>query len=257
VLPSGVFGAPFVARAAPPANLATSSTTSATLTLASDTARISGTTQDTGATQAFETGLLVSNGVLATDPGNDQRVVGYGTGASRILISDGTTSRPLTAVTYGIWSSPNLTPGATGNVAHAGAFGFPTPVTLLPLTGAATYQGSALIQGQSLGVAPSFSTAAVTLSVDWAASRIGGNVADSRQLLPGAWQQMPALTLQTVGFGRNTGTFAGTATETTARLGLAGQYGGQFFGADGREVGGSFAVTNGAATFIGAFGASR
>lgn|GEM_PF-3734763 len=257
VLPSGVFGGAFVARDTPPENIATSTATTATLTLSGSTARLAGATQGAGGTTTFDTGVLGAPSTWQTTTGNDQRVVAYGTGASRAFLSDGTTSRPLTAVTYGIWSSPNLTSPGTPSVTHAAAFGFPTPVTLLPTTGSATYQGAALIQGSSPGVAPSFSTSAVTLGVDWAASRIGGTVGESRQVLPGAFAQMPALTLQNVAFNRNAGTFAGTATETVARLGLAGQYGGQFFGADGREVGGSFAVTNGAAAFIGAFGASR
>ncbi|WP_237217816.1 transferrin-binding protein-like solute binding protein, partial [Falsiroseomonas oryziterrae] len=257
VLPSGVFGAAFVARDTPPENLSTSTVTTATLDLAGNTARISGSTQGGAGSSSFNTGPLASTGTWQTVTGNDQRVVAYGSGASRAVLSDGTTSRPMTAVTYGIWSSPNLSAPGTPTVAHAAAFGFPTPVTLLPVAGTATYQGAALIQGQSPGVAPSFSTATVTLGVDWAAARIGGTIGDSRQVLPGAWQQMPGLTLQNVAFSRNTGTFAGNATETVARLGLTGQYGGQFFGTDGREVGGSFAVTNGAASFIGAFGASR
>ena len=225
----------------------------AQLTLSADGARVQGSV--TGA--PFDTGVPTAGASLTNDPSSGLRVFGYAGGpGAGVVLSDGTAARSLQHMAFGIWSTPPT--GTTPNH-FGGAFGPPSGPVLFT-SGTSTFEGNALIWGES-PTASGYSQAPVQLAVDWGAGRVSGVIEPSTRLQQNTAPTLPRMTVSPQtgsAVDAAAGTFSGQLTSAPT-AGLTGTIAGRFFGPNAEEAGGALVARSAdhSTRFVGAFGARR
>lgn len=218
----------------------------ASLTLSSSSPSVDALLATSSSTHALEvvSGSASSGQVLygASDTGND-----YSVSASL-----------LDHTAFGIWAID--TKGNPSGTAAAFTTGYETFAPAMPVTGTASYAGTAT--GLAVDANGTYRISGdASLSVNFGNGAVGGNLSNMTVTaggVPAAWNTVHFDgTLSGSGFSGN----ATTPTTSTGPAGIAagstGSVEGQFYGPSAEEAAGVWTLSDGNVTAIGAFGGAR
>ncbi|HEY0525827.1 MAG TPA: transferrin-binding protein-like solute binding protein [Stellaceae bacterium] len=158
----------------------------------------------------------------------------------------------LSYSTFGVWQLNN---DDGSGVSGAFSQGKDTPVANLPTTGTATYNGSTVAQVNTVGAGGTGTTGTVTgaaaLTADFGKGTVVGNFTN---FAGAGGKTLNDLTMN-ANIAAGTNTFAGGVQSTDGAL--TGNGAGAFHGPQYNEVAGTYHVSGGNTSAVGAFGAKR
>lgn len=218
----------------------------ASLTLSSSSPSADALLATSSSTHALTTisGSAVSGQVLygASDTGND-----YSVSASL-----------LDHTAFGIWAID--TKGSSSGTAAAFATGYETFAPAMPVTGTASYTGTAT--GLAVDANGTYRISGdASLSVNFGSGAVGGNLSNMTVTaggVPAAWNSVGFDgTLAGSSFSGSTTTHATSTGPAGIAAGATGSIEGQFYGPSAEEAAGVWTLSDGNVTAIGAFGGTR
>lgn len=190
---------------------------------------------------------------------NSRRFAGALAGGGSVVLASYQSASNLSYSDYGSWA---VSDGASPVGLAVYAVGTATPVTQMPITGGASYQGGAA-GGASIGGSGYTFTGHTALTADFGLGSISGRITGLQATTSGghAAGRMNDIALSGAIAGNG---FSGTAdpgaADSTTALdigGTNGSFGGSFNGPAAQEVAGTFRLEGGGDTIAGSFGAHR
>ncbi len=164
--------------------------------------------------------------------------------------------------TFGVWATGEGTGSGTVGAASIGA---ETAGSAIPVSGIATFKGVSGgqyvdITGGSTGPSSTITRSDMTATADFGARTIAFATTNTGNFFSPTSANMPDLDMSgTLSYSAGVNKFMGAVSTVggASNAAMSGNATGKFYGPTAQEIGGTFAVSNSGAGYLGAFGGKR